>query len=38
MASEYLLGVTRGALLVLNGVRLLQDGRLFVDQRETGVP
>jgi len=32
---EYLMGVTRDALLVLDGARLLHDSRLFVDQRET---
>jgi chemotaxis signal transduction protein len=31
----YLIGVTRDALLVLDGAGLLHDARLFVDQRET---
>lgn len=35
---EYLMGVTRDALLVLDGARLLHDSRLFVDQRETEMP
>lgn len=34
VGCEYLLGVTRQAVLVLNGARLLQDPRLFIDQRE----
>jgi purine-binding chemotaxis protein CheW len=37
-ARQYLLGVTRDALQVLNGAQLLQDSRLFVDQRETEMP
>lgn len=35
---EYLLGVTRDALLVLDGAQLLQDSRLFIDHRETETP
>ena len=31
---EYLLGVTRDALIVLDGARLLADPRLFIDQTE----
>ena len=31
---EYLRGVTRDALIVLDGAALLRDGRLFVDQGE----
>lgn len=32
---EYLLGVTKDALIVLDGVRLLADPRLFIDQTST---
>lgn len=35
IAREYLRGVTRDALIVLDGAALLRDPRLFVDQRET---
>jgi purine-binding chemotaxis protein CheW len=34
----YLLGVTREAVLVLDGRQLLHDSRLFVDQREAAMP
>jgi purine-binding chemotaxis protein CheW len=37
IGREYLRGVTRDALIVLDGAVLLQDGRLFIDQAdETG--
>jgi purine-binding chemotaxis protein CheW len=32
---EYLVGVTREAILVIDGAQLLHDSRLIVDQRET---
>jgi purine-binding chemotaxis protein CheW len=34
VGREYLRGVTRDALLVLDGAALLQDARLFIDQAE----
>jgi purine-binding chemotaxis protein CheW len=37
VAREYLRGVTREALLVLDGAVLLRDGRLFIDQAEETV-
>jgi len=38
IGREYLRGVTRDALVVLDGAVLLQDGRLFVDQsKDAGV-
>lgn len=36
IGREYLRGVTRDALIVLEGAALVADPRLFVDQRETG--
>ncbi|MBX3169865.1 MAG: purine-binding chemotaxis protein CheW [Candidatus Eremiobacteraeota bacterium] len=35
-ARSYLLGVTRQAMQVLDGAKLLNDNRLFVDQKESG--
>lgn len=35
IGREYLLGVTKDALIVLDGVRLLADPRLFIDQTST---
>jgi purine-binding chemotaxis protein CheW len=34
IGREYLRGVTAGALIVLDGAVLLQDGRLFIDQTD----
>lgn len=34
IGREYLLGVTKDALIVLDGARLLADPRLFIDQTE----
>jgi purine-binding chemotaxis protein CheW len=36
VGREYLRGVTKDALIVLDGALLLHDSRLVVDQRETG--
>lgn len=35
IGREYLLGVTKDALIVLDGARLLADPRLFIDQTES---
>ena len=34
VGREYLRGVTKDALIVLDGAALLRDGRLFIDQGE----
>ena len=36
VGREYLRGVTKDALIVLDGAALLRDGRLFIDQGEEG--
>jgi purine-binding chemotaxis protein CheW len=38
IGREYLVGVTRDALVVLNGAQLLHDSRLSVDEREAATP
>jgi purine-binding chemotaxis protein CheW len=35
IARQYLRGVTRSAVVVINGAQLLHDPRLFIDERET---